>query len=665
MNSIKTIIEYDIFKHGQNSELFIGRLFDSNKILVAESWKHKVKETPEGCFLLAFSFGDDDKAFLLRVLKPTTLPTDDIIVSSLIDCYKADLKTSGKSSDLDDFTRYDEFSLSGLECIFLGTFYKNKGQIEFQAKCTNHYECKRYNNNNNNKCKWHDKYNLSIDSTMETYAANNFKVYKATDKVLDLIFNRRDSELFFGGKNKFSIGKLRYSSSISSVKIYINPNDMLGKITALFGMTGTGKSNTVKKIIEVTSEISNSAVNKSLPNETSSTFEPIDKISGKPLYKVGQLIFDTNGEYANANLQDEGTAIFDMYKNNTIRYTMIEKADDFRVMKVNFYSDLVTGFDLIKRNLKVLEDNIDWVSSLLSIDFDEPKNYRVSIQHKTSDEKIAAIEYDKKVALYKCCLSKAGFPVPHNLRNVKFFGDEKTINTICPSIKPHEGITLEQATTWFETIYDAGMTQFNAYKTKSKGREYFDKDMLALLKFLIRKNKYGDTPIVKIRSLSSLHTTDNIPFEIDIINALRGGKIVIVDLSQGQPSIQKSYAEKICKGIFHDSMNRFINSKANNFIQFYFGEIDFYREDEIDSRTRTKRKYLSRVYDRIAEKGAKLNLGIIYVTQDRRMEIENTKNWFVHLNHDDETENDRGFVKIETYSNPLAVPVQIDRFSAK
>lgn len=675
MNLVNTIAhsEYDIFKNGQNTNLFIGRPFylDFNiaKILVADSWKHKVKGIPEGCFLLAFydnPYDEDiNEVLLLRVLKPTSLPTDNIVVSSLIEYYKDNLNISGKSSDLDDFTRY-EFSFSGLECRVLGTFYMNK-KIEFGADVENFY------------------------------AANNYKIYKATDNVLAYIVNQRDSDVSFGGDNEFPIGKVRYSSSrrnflndnsISSVEVYINPHDMLGKRTALFGMTRTGKSNTVKKIIEATSEISNSSINNSLPNKTLSTFEPIDKQTGKTLYKVGQLIFDINGEYANANLQDEGTAIFDMYKNNTIRYSTIEKGDDFRVMKVNFYNDILAGFDLVKGSLQ--EDNSDYIKSLLSIDFDKPENYKVNVKDKTSDERIAAIEYDKKVALYKCCLFKAGFPVPNNLRNVKFYGDVNTINTIYPTIEPHKGITLEQATTWFETIYDAmqDRTQFDAYRS-SKDREYFDEDMLALLKFLTRKNRPGATPTVsgfrKIRSLSSLHTDkSNDSFELDIISALREGKIVIVDLSQGQPSIQKLYSEKICRGIFQNSMNRFINSQANNFIQFYFEEAHNLFPQKED-------KDLSQVYNRIAKEGAKLNLGMIYATQEvssiSSNILKNTQNWFIaHLNNDDETKelkkfydfsdftsslikfsakNDKGFVRMKTYSNPFVVPVQIDRFSAK
>jgi hypothetical protein len=66
---------------------------------------------------------------------------------------------------------------------------------------------------------------------------------------------------------------------------------------------------------------------------------------------VGQIIFDMNGEYANANLQDEGTAIFEAYdKDSVIRYSVLEKKD-FKVMKVNFYTDINAGFELIRSRL--------------------------------------------------------------------------------------------------------------------------------------------------------------------------------------------------------------------------------------------------------------------------------------------------------------------------
>jgi DNA helicase HerA-like ATPase len=165
------------------------------------------------------------------------------------------------------------------------------------------------------------------------------------------------------------------------------------------------------------------------------------------------------------------------------------------------------------------------------------------------------------------------------------------------------------------------------------------------------------------------------------VQKLRAGGIVIIDLSQGDPQLQATYSERICRRIFNDGMQRFIANEDANYIQLYFEEAHnlFPKRDDKD---------LSQIYNRIAKEGAKLRLGMVYATQEvssiSSNVLKNTQNWFVsHLNNQDELKEvqkfydfedfveslrrapDRGFIRMKTYSNAFVVPAQIDRFSAK
>lgn len=668
LDVIKKITDTDFFNEGQNEELFVGRPYSINynktNLLISDYWKHKVKGIPQGSFLLAFYDNPYDEeiqeALLLRVLNPSPLPTDSNVISSMVEYYKDNLNTSGKKSDLDDFTKY-EFSFSGLECRILGTFYKEADQFEFGADVENFY------------------------------SAHNYKVFKATGKILELIVNQRDNNIVAGGESEFSIGKVRYSSSrrlnkqdtgINKVEVFINPNDMLGKRTALFGMTRTGKSNSVKKVIEATVEISDKSKYDDIFSVTVSGenfLEPIDKYTGSPKFKVGQLIFDINGEYANANLQDKGTAIFDLYSEQTVRYSILDKTSEgFRIMKVNFFNDIETGFEYIVSSLS--EESGDYITGFTVANLEEPDKSDIS----------AYTRYQRKVSVYLCCLKRAGFEPPTNFKT--YFSGCKELNSLVEQaygkIVPdkNNGISLDSAINWWKTVWNNRSDQFFSDYKRKKGKDWIDEELEAMLTFLTQIKPAGHrvSGYTKLKRVLDLHTNaTESSFQKDILKMLREGSIVIIDLSQGDPKIQRILSERICKEIFTDSMKRFTSAAPNNFIQFYFEEAHnlFPKKDDKD---------LSQIYNRIAKEGAKLNLGMIYATQEvssiSSNILKNTQNWFIaHLNNEDETrelkkyydfadfteslvrfsaKNDKGFVRMKTYSNPFVVPVQIDQFLA-
>lgn len=653
---IKNLASVDILTAAKDPAALIGRPFyldyEKTCVLVPDAWKMKVGGIPQGTFLMAFYENEENvsEALLLRALGPKGLPTDNDVMSSMIEYYKDNLQTAGKGNKLDDFTRY-QFSFSGLECRVLGTFYKDaSGNVIFGADLENFY------------------------------SAHNYTVYKPSGKVLEQIVNYKDLNEVAGGVSDVKIGTVRYSSSLrfqdsaEKVPVYISPKDFIGKRTAMFGMTRTGKSNTVKKIIEATVEISKKA---EAPKANDTNLDPFTA-SGLTKHPIGQIIFDINGEYANPNMQDEGTAIFDLFKDDVIRYSVMPK-DGFKVMKVNFYNDLLSGFALATSSLE--EETGDYVASFRAVDFNEPED---------ATDTSATTRFERKKAAYFCCLHKAGFKAPAGFK-VKFSGN-KDLNKMVKAdgtLDPTKGITLEEASNWFSTIWDNYTEPYFTKYKNDHGHEWADEDLKALLIFLTRKRSPGGSAnvsgYIKLRDITNLHTeTVDEPFDTEIIKALRSGKIIIVDLSQGDPKVQELFSGKICAKIFEDAMRNFTNLKANNFIQFYFEEAHnlFPKKDDKD---------LKLIYNRLAKEGAKLNLGLTYATQEvssiSSNILKNTQNWFIaHLNNEDELKElrkyydftdfttgltrfspakDKGFVRMKTYSNPFVVPVQIDRFTAK
>ncbi|MCL2014766.1 MAG: hypothetical protein FWG68_00800, partial [Defluviitaleaceae bacterium] len=181
----------NIFKDTKKPELSIGRPyyldFEKAHLLVADSWKEKVGGVPQGTFILAFYENENDnvdECLLLRAIKPSKLPTDNEMISSMVEYYKDNLETAGKSSQLDDYTKY-AFSFSGLECRVLGTFFKNvNGTIEFGADVENFY------------------------------SAHNYATYKPSAEILTEIVNFREKNGISGGVSDVRIGKVRYSSTV-------------------------------------------------------------------------------------------------------------------------------------------------------------------------------------------------------------------------------------------------------------------------------------------------------------------------------------------------------------------------------------------------------------------------------------------------------------------
>jgi hypothetical protein len=162
-----------------------------------------------------------------------------------------------------DATTAHILSFAGISCRVLGTFYLDRGAKSLVLK---------------------------FGSDISNYYPNRgLKVYKPNAEALERIVNFRPPDAPSGSTVR--VGNVRYASThrgfqgIDNVPVEVVPENLLKQKTAIFGITRIGKSNTTKIILKATFEL---RFRKTEPR------------------RIGQIVFDINGEYANENVQDKG-----------------------------------------------------------------------------------------------------------------------------------------------------------------------------------------------------------------------------------------------------------------------------------------------------------------------------------------------------------------------
>jgi DNA helicase HerA-like ATPase len=296
---------------------------------------------------------------------------------------------------------------------------------------------------------------LKFGSDISNYYPNRgLKVYKPNAGALQEIVNYCDSankqeqKIKYNNIVKVKLGHVRYASTnrkyrqIDDVPVYIYPADLLSQKSALFGMTRTGKSNTTKIIAKSVFELR------------------IQKKDNTP-WRIGQIIFDPNGEYANENTQDKDgkgnpnalkniwkkditlkekcnklKALYqketDQEKKETYRdeiKSLIESelitygilphpTDPFRrLMKINFFEEenLQIGKEIV--DFKIAEQTAQYFKNFRQVSFVRPEEKQFE---KESEYQGQLKRFERRVLVYRALLNKAGFIPPK--RNVKIEG---------------------------------------------------------------------------------------------------------------------------------------------------------------------------------------------------------------------------------------------------
>ena len=397
-----------------SKDKFVGWIYsiDYEKALIItnDCWKKRVNGIPHNSFLLASAFDPDNygqaddsdkEVILLRVTGVCKLPQDNDMISTKIDNYQNQTNIHGQTDEYDfDVITKNKLQFGGLECRVLGTFYMKDQELYLGS----------------------DIESFSTSLRLSVFIPTKDSLEKIVNFV-DPIRKKRSKEDFkeLGIEEDvlpFPIGTVRYTSTDrlhrasdkDKVPFYIQPADFLARRTAVLGMTRTGKSNMIKQTVSV-----------------------VKNISDKYKLRIGQLIFDINGEYANSNRQDQGS-ISEIFSDNCVKYRTV-KTKGFEALLNNFYEQLPEGLniirDLVKESRKEGAADID---TFLGMSLEEPE------ENEYSEIK----RWKLKTAIYKTLLKKAGYDYPGEFK-ISFEANEEIRDIVDKNVDPKNGLTYEEA----------------------------------------------------------------------------------------------------------------------------------------------------------------------------------------------------------------------------
>ncbi len=277
------LIEDIAAKHGQGAESLLADLtggtafgqvllldYDTATLAVHDYHRERAGGLARGMFLLAGSApaGENANFVLLRIAGAKRLAnhaaTDDARLTAARESIGRELWSEKLATWV-----ADEIALGGVEARILGTLTWSVGDmLEFAEDIANYY------------------------------SARGAYVWKPTGPLLETIVNltHRGNSLDLSplgismargvrvriARTRFAAADRQGDSDDVQVPVRIDPTDLLKRRTAFFGMSRSGKSNAMK--------ITSQAVyllRKDYPD-----------------FRVGQLVFDPNGEYAQDNPQD-------------------------------------------------------------------------------------------------------------------------------------------------------------------------------------------------------------------------------------------------------------------------------------------------------------------------------------------------------------------------
>lgn len=656
-------------------------------ILVHDALRQGVRGLPMGCFLLATRIDpktkptadqEDTALILLRVLGHSSLPNQ-------MDTDNWRFEAARRSIDSPEYwdahNKTDQFTLNqlrhaGVRCNVLGTF-------------------RSVHDGNGN---WKQTFGADISNF---YSGQGMKVYKPMGEALSKIVNftkPTGNPHPLAGKS-VPVGRIRYSSSevdvdetLENVRVHIEPTDMLARRTALFGMSRSGKSNTIKTIASAIFKLRRDNLEEGC---------------------VGQLIFDVNGEYANDNPQDAG-CLRNIGQGDVVTYGLFKHPNDEgrRLIKLNFFGDNIGDWEDIEKvrsSLVMLFAGKGVINEHLQerTDSQYVRNFiNTNIEPSLDNwNRSAQTRYRRNITVYRSILAAANFEVPNNLKRAyikSLFGErlrEAMRSTEDENYMSAAHTFEKDSVSWSELhlaleslrkfMEHDDFKTFNREYIGTRGNPWNDDTLNGLLSLL-----QFPGGVARVRELEDRHSPSvESDYSTEIVDELVDGKLVIVDQSIGSPVEVTHTSERIMWELFNRQKQIFTNplrDKHGELIRDQNGNIKpppdiIVYVEEAHNLIPSHDPKLDSVWARVAKEGSKFHIGLVYSTQEPSSILsnilKNTDNWFVaHLNNTDETRElrkyydfemfvdqilkvpDTGFLRMRCLSNPYIVPVQINKF---